>query len=77
MKCIASNNTPRVSNCSKTVEYLSTDDKMLWGETAKKCINYYDSKQRISQATKNRRHIEKCGFDIKIEADKLKKIYEE
>ena len=76
LKCIASTNIPRISNCSKTVEYLSTDDEMLWVETAKKCINHYDSNHRISQAVKNRKHIEECGFDIKTEAGKLKKIYE-
>lgn len=77
LKCFASTNIPRVSNCSKTVEYLSTDDETLWVETAKKCIEHYDSTDRIFQATKNGKYIEECGFDIKTEASKLKKIYEE
>ena len=46
------------------------------GRNGKKCINHYDSNHRISQAVKNRKHIEECGFDIKTEAGKLKKIYE-
>lgn len=77
LKCIASTNIPRVSNCSRTVEYLSTDNEVLWIETAKKCINQYDSSFRISQALMNKKHIVEGGFDIETEAEKLRTIYEE
>ena len=77
LKCIASTNIPRVSNCSSTVEYLSTDNEVLWLETAKKCINQYDSSFRISHALKNKKHIVECGFDIETEAEKLRIIYQE
>lgn len=75
LKCIASSNLPKVTNCSGNVEYLSTNDNSIWLESVVNYLKQYESRFRKTHSVENQKYIADCGFDITTEAEKLKIIY--
>ncbi len=75
LPCIASTGVPKMGNLSQKVQYIDLRDKEIWINSILNSMgtHYCNSRKEMSQ--KNIRLIEEKRFDIKQQADFLKKIY--